>query len=347
MTQERDRATLIGEIERARDSRVLSFVTGDRQQLSAMIAGDVLPLAYEHLRAIGHVREITLFLYTQGGDSLAGWGLVNMIREYCDRFVVMAPFRCYSCGTLIALGADEVIVTPGTQLSPVDPSVASPYNPAAPNQGGPQVQLLPVSIEDLLGYLNLVTQEVGLRDEGALGRILETLSEKVHPMALGAVYRAKEQVAFLARQLLMNHFQDVKQIDVIIEHFTKMPSHSYIVGRREAQRILGDDFVLSAEEAIETLMVDLYNAYRDWMQLSTPYSPENELGHEQQAVRTFPRAVFESMQNGALRTHVFRTRMEINTVQVTQPNVATPIVGMQQRVLAEGWTRWPEGVEGT
>ena len=347
MTQEPDRATLITEIERARDSRVLSFVTGDRQHLESRIAGDVLPLLYEHLRAIGRVREIDLFLYTQGGDSLAGWGMVNMIREHCERFVVIAPFRCFSCGTLIALGADEVIVTAGTELSPVDPSVASPYNPPAPNQPGSQIQLLPVSIEDLLGYLNLVTQEAGLRDEAAIGRILEMLSDKVHPLALGAVYRAKEQVAFLARQLLTNHFSDSTRIDLIIEHFTKMPSHSYIIGRREAMRILGEDFVLPADALLEPLAVDLYNSYRDWLRLTTPYSPENEIGTEPRALRTFPRAVLESIQNGALRSHVFRTRFEIVAVEITQPNVATPLVGMQQRVLAEGWTRWPEAPEGT
>lgn len=136
MTQEPDRATLITEMERARDSHVLSLVTGDRLHMESRIAGDVLPLVYEHLRGIGHVRQIDLFLYTQGGDSLAGWGMVNMIREHCDRFVVIAPFRCFSCGTLIALGADEVVVTPGTELSPVDPSVASPYNPQVPSQPG-------------------------------------------------------------------------------------------------------------------------------------------------------------------------------------------------------------------
>ena len=347
MTQEPNRSALISEIERARDSRVISFVTGDRQNLEARIAGDVLPLFYEHLRAIGNVREIDLFLYTQGGDSLAGWGLVNMIREHCERFVVIAPFRCFSCGTLITLGADEVIVTAGTELSPIDPSVASPYNPPAPTPaGGPQVQLLPVSIEDLLGYLSLVTQEAGLRDETAVGRILEMLSRKVHPLALGAVYRAKEQVQFLARQLLMNHFDDAAKIELIIEHFTKMPSHAYIIGRREARRILGEDFVRSAESPVEGLAVDLYNVYRDWLRLTTPFSPEYEIGQESQAVRTLPRAVLESVHDGALRSYVFRTRMEFTAVEVSQPNVATPTPGMQTRVLAEGWTRWPEGVEG-
>lgn len=191
----------------------------------------------------------------------------------------------------------------------------------------------------------MVKEEAGLRDEAAIGRILETLSEKVHPLALGAVYRAKEQARLLARQLLTNHFNDSNQIDLIIEHLTKMPSHTYIIGRREARRILGEDFVLSAGPLLEPLVVDLYNAYRDWLRLTTPYSPESEIGNEQRAVRTLPRAVLESIRDGALCTHVFRTRFEIAIVEVTQPNVATPSVGIQQRVLAEGWTRWPEEVE--
>ena len=139
MASEPDRLQLISTIENARGTRVLSLVMGDRRGHETRIAGDLLPLAYEHLRALGRVRQIDLFLYTVGGDTLAAWGLANLIREYCDRFAVIVPFRCLSAGTLIALGADEILLAPGAQLGPIDPSVNSPYNPPAPvllSQGG-------------------------------------------------------------------------------------------------------------------------------------------------------------------------------------------------------------------
>src|SRR3970282_881677 len=113
-----DRLQLISTIEDTRGARVLSLVTGDRRGHETRIAADMLPLAYEHLRAFGHVPEIDLFLYTTEGDTLAAWGLANLIREYCDRFAVIVPFRCLSAGTLIALGADEILLAPGAQLGP-------------------------------------------------------------------------------------------------------------------------------------------------------------------------------------------------------------------------------------
>ncbi|MFN0181188.1 MAG: SDH family Clp fold serine proteinase [Gemmatimonadales bacterium] len=83
-----------------------------------------------HLRAFGKNQpRIDLVLYTTGGDIMAAYRLVPLIREYCETFTVIVPFRCQSAGTLVALGADNIIMLPEGQLSPVDPSTNGPYNP--------------------------------------------------------------------------------------------------------------------------------------------------------------------------------------------------------------------------
>ena len=205
-----ERKNLIVQLETQLKTRVLTVVTGDRQGMETKIAPDILPLVSEHLASMGVNQELALFLYTPGGDTIVGWGLVNLLRQYCKRFTVLVPFRALSCGTLIALGADSIVMGTHGLLSPIDPSVSSPFNPPAPgNQPPGQISLLPVSVEDMVGFLELARKEIGLNTEEAKVSVLNILANKVHPLALGAVYRAREQTSSLARRLLATHSDDV------------------------------------------------------------------------------------------------------------------------------------------
>ena len=158
-----ERKALIRQLEELLEARVISYVTGDRQGMETRIAPDQLHLISEHLTGIGTTDKLALFLYTPGGDSIVGWGLVNLLRQYCDKLIVLVTFRALSCGTLIALGADEIVMGKHGLLSPVDPSVSSPYNPPAPGIQQPgAVNLLSVSVEDMVGFLDLARVELGL-----------------------------------------------------------------------------------------------------------------------------------------------------------------------------------------
>jgi len=336
-SQDDVRFRLISDLEEQRGSRVVALVTGDRQGHETRLARDILPLAYDHLRQIGATEQIDLFLYTTGGDTLAAWGLINLIREYCKRLVVVVPFRCHSAGTLMALGADEVLLAPGAQLGPIDPSVSSPYNPPPPGvlpQAG-RVQLLPVSVEDMLGYIHLVKNGAGISHEDALARLIAIMADKVHPLALGAVYRAREHVSTFARSLLASHLQSEPKVDLIVDYLSKLPSHSYIISRREAQAVLGDDWVKPLSSNEELLVWQLYKAYEEWLELTNPYSPDAILAGGGSVTRTFPRASLESTDSGRLKSHVFRTVKELSQVE-------QPVAGIQEHVIAEGWAKWPE-----
>jgi hypothetical protein len=228
----------------------------------------------------------------------------------------------------------------GAQLSPIDPSVSSPYNPQAPGVQQPgRVNLLPVSVEEMIGFLNLGTKEAGLKNEEAVSKIILALAEKVHPLALGAVYRAREQTSMLARRLLRFHLEDESKVDVIVNKLTKeLPSHNYLVSRSEAKEIGLN--VIDVPADIENTVWDLYREYEKWLEFTVPYNPEPLLGTEESAIRNFPRAALESVHAGKLRSHVFRTEKELRRVQVTQPGIATPVSGVQERTINEGWIQY-------
>ena len=124
-----DRKQLYEQLEQNRMSKVIVYVTGDRRQMETKIHSEVVDFLIHHLDTVGDVDKITLYLYTRGGDTLASWGIANLIRQFCANFEVIVPFKCHSGGTLICLGADNIIMTKQATLGPIDPSVNTPLNP--------------------------------------------------------------------------------------------------------------------------------------------------------------------------------------------------------------------------
>jgi len=334
----RSRLGLIKKLEGLRNSRLLVYITGDRRGLETRIATDVWPFILEHLESMGNVDKIDLFLYTPGGLSNAGTGLVALLREFCKKFSVIIPFKAHSAGTLIALGADSIVMTKVAQLSPVDPSIQSPYNPPAP---GPQppggVNLLPVNVEEVIGYLELARKESGIKDDNAMASIFKDLSSKVHPLALGNVYRARAQIAMLSRQLLTRHMGENKeeQVQEIVRKLTRdLYSHDYIIGRAEAKEVLG----LNIEEIdndTERLIWRLYKEYEKLLELTVPLTPSILLGTSDQIRCNFTRGIIESR----LRVDAFQSDQEFRRVQVTPPGAPGPIVGYQGNTYSEYWIR--------
>jgi len=130
-----ERLALIKKIEESRSSRLLVYITGDRRGLETKIAIDAYPFCLTQLMQMGYQEKIDLFLYSTGGTTMACYGLVNLIKEFCESFNVIIPFKALSCATLMALGADNILMTKMGQLSPIDPSIDSPLAPTAPIPG--------------------------------------------------------------------------------------------------------------------------------------------------------------------------------------------------------------------
>jgi ClpP class serine protease len=111
---ERDaRKELIRRLEHERGRPLIVYITDPRGgTLGTGIGEDVPALLYEHLELLGHQEGIDLLLATGGGHTMAANNIVHLIREYCDDFAVLVPHRAMSAGTLIALGANHVVMGP-------------------------------------------------------------------------------------------------------------------------------------------------------------------------------------------------------------------------------------------
>lgn len=230
------RRALIDALEKLRGSRVICFATGDRGQQEIQIGQDVLPKLYEHLTQIGHVPRLDLVLYSRGGHTLTGFALANALREFADQVAIVVPFRAHSCATLIALGADEILMGPFGELSPIDPSITTPHGPYV-EEGGKRAYI-PVSVEDVANYFELARKEGSLTSEESMRGVVAHLTAHVNPLALGAVYRAREQIGMLAEKLLSLHITDKSRRGRIVSVLTReLLSHDYVLSRREAKQV--------------------------------------------------------------------------------------------------------------
>ena len=333
-----ERLELIKKLESARKSKVIVYITGDRRGLETRIATDVFPFILEHLEGIGAAAHIDLFIYTPGGVAIAATGLIALLREFCTTLSVIIPFKAHSAGTLIALGADSIIMSKVAQLSPVDPSINSPYNPQAPGPQQPgNIGLLPVNVEEVIGYLSLAREEAKIKDDNAMASVFKDLSSKVHPLALGNVYRARAQMRMLATQLLTRHMgkSKQKQVATIVDKLTReLYSHDYIIGRKEAKEILELN-IEDIDADTEKTIWQLYKEYEELMQLTTPLNPALLLTVNDQQRYTFIRAVVES----TFRIDAFQSELEFRRAQATPPGSPAPITVYQTQPIYEQWIK--------
>ena len=329
------RRKLMAEWEKIRKTKLLVYITGDRPNLETQIHQEVIDHFVKHLDAVGDVKKISLLLYTRGGSTLAAWSIANLIRQFCDEFEVIVPFKAHSAGTLICLGADSILMTKQATLGPIDPSVNGPLNPQIP--GAPPNARAPVSVEAIKGFLDFARDEAGLRRGSELQTIFLKLCDYVHPLVLGDVYRTRAQIRMLAKRLLSRQITDQEQIERILAFLcSESGSHDYTINRREAKDQLG----LKIEKPDDDLYRRLRAMYEDVaedLQLGIPWSPESHLAGAEQIEYCLRRGLIESCIGGS---HCF---MSEGTLFARQAQVGPGIMGtaIEDRRSFEGWKHEP------
>ncbi len=338
-----EREKLIEKIEKERNSKVITYITSDRQgPVSGRVAMDIIPIVSQQLRQIGKVKNIDLFLYSTGGDTMVPWRLVSMIREYCDKFSVIVPYKAHSAATMISLGADEIVMSDLSELSPIDPSTANAFNPQDPKN--PQNKI-PISVEDVVAYMDLAKNKFGIKSDENLTQVFNKFVEanpQVHPLALGNVNRTHNLIRILAERLLKSHNVPMKEEEVkkVVEYFTeKLYSHQYYIGRKEAQDDLGVKTVFRAEGSLADLMSELYEEYRKEMNFGVVWNPESELGNNSEIKKEYQIAFVESAKvANHFDLNLEFKRGQVNVTQQTpQGPIQVPQQKVQWRVTGQGW----------
>lgn len=324
-----DRQKFYQKIEAERNSKVIAYVTGDRPGMEAQIGADAPDIFLEHLDAIGKVNKISLILYTRGGDTLAAWNIVNLLREFCDELEIIVPNKCRSSGTLMALGANSIIMTKQATLGPIDPSITRAMSPIIPNSTPPQ--RLPISVESVKGYFSLLKEEFGAKGDAALSAAYAKLSEYIHPLVLGDVYRTQKQIQMLAEKMLqMSHTNKKVMKSIVAFLCSDSGSHDYTISRTEARNM---------GLRVESPTQETYNELKAWflditneLELKNAYDPAKVIGPNPNANYLFKRCLIESIAYGQ-DAYISEGTLVKKTVQVNGTNQTT----ISNYTSYEGW----------
>src|SRR6266545_6505334 len=109
--------------EKTAGRRLLLYVANVEHPGSALSSADIVPLG-DALASLGQVDNLDLLLHTTGGSGDAAEKFVEMCRRHCrGQFRVIVPNMAKSAGTLIALGADAILMGYCSELGPIDPQI--------------------------------------------------------------------------------------------------------------------------------------------------------------------------------------------------------------------------------
>jgi hypothetical protein len=272
------RGTLMKRIEDLRGSSVVALLTSVRQGVGSQIASDFVRVMFDHLLLLPTrpVEKLDLFICSNGGDGTVPWRLVALFREFAKSLSVLVPYRAYSAATLLALGADEIVMHPFGELGPIDPTVSSDFNPVEGNTG----RRLGISVEDVSAYISFIKSTVGITHEDELVKTIEILAQNVHPLALGNVERFLSQSRMIARKILGTHMSqaDEHAINEIVEKMArKLYFHGHPINRAEAKNEIGLKITLDLPPELETTMWDLYKDYEEDFENLSVFQPLGEL----------------------------------------------------------------------
>jgi len=325
------RKKLFKKIEAARGSRVLLYVTGNRPGMETKVSPEVVDLFVGHLDALWPAKKLSLILHTNGGNTAAAWQIINLLHTFCDELEVLVPSRALSAGTLICLGADQIVMTKQAILGPIDPSLDGPMNPIIP---GTPNQRASVSVEAVQGYLDVALNALSIKDPTSLTQIWNNLSDKIHPLVLGQIFRTREQIRNLAERLLDHQkLEDDKAEGIIKFLCSDSGSHDHSINRREA-RELGLN-IEKPTAAFYKLLRDVQVSYTTELKMAEPFNPDTELAGNPTVNYKVPRALIESANHGS---HQFISEGTLTEISVPTPT-GIPQIGIQDKRTFEAWRK--------
>jgi hypothetical protein len=256
---------VLARIQRRLGGTLLTYWTSPS---GSVCDNDVMAM-HEVLEATGPQDRLTLFVKSDGGSGMASLRMIHLLRRYTRRLTVAAPLNCASAATMLALGADTILMGPLSYLTAVDTSLEHDLSPVDHTNN-----LVAVSNDEVDRVIRLWKETRG-RDKDSVNPYQE-LYKYLHPLVIGALDRASSLSLMLCREILGYHLRDAKKADRISRRLnSSYPAHQYPITSREARRIGLNVQQLTPE--LDGLLQDLNLLYSEMGQRAiTDY---DELNH--------------------------------------------------------------------
>ncbi|MEN8208672.1 MAG: hypothetical protein ABFR50_05400, partial [Candidatus Fermentibacteria bacterium] len=246
---------LIKEIDDKLDGDLITYWNNPG---GSVCSNDVMGF-YQMLERTGPKKRLYLFLKSNGGNGQASLRIVSLLRRYCDELITLIPLECASAATMIALGADRIVMGPMAYLTAVDTSITHKLSPLDRDNNR-----VSVSLDALNRVIKLWRDE---KDSHA-DNPFQSLFQHIHPLVIGDADRSNSLSVKLSRDILSFHVKDEATIEKISHALNSWyPSHSYPIILREAQAVGLNAVEMDSET--HDLLLDLNEIYSEMGQRAT------------------------------------------------------------------------------
>ena len=263
--QIKDRAARYQAIEEYRKRPLVVYATSTRLNVHAMMAGDAVREFIDQIDAIKSKKAVDVLIHSTGGDALAAWKLMSVLRERFESVAVLVPYMAFSAATVFAMGADEIAMHPHASLGPIDPQITISLPDGTRRQ---------FAFEDVGAFLRFLSSEVGITEQAHVSSVVERLFSVVDPVNVGAAKRASELATDIGERLLQMHMKtedDRTMARTIAERLNKkFFAHGDAVSRSRA-RDLGLK-IASNDDQLDALMWDAFAGLEAYMELRVPFN---------------------------------------------------------------------------
>lgn len=231
--------------------------------------GDISRRGYEHITHVCQSQKLSesayVIMITPGGDPHAGYRIARCLRHHYGNFKLLVPDMCKSAGTLIAIGAHELIIADRGELGPLDIQMTKPDELMERSSGMDIQQGLELlrkqtytAFEEFMysthtrtGVSTKMAAEISAK---LAGSVFQPIFGQVDPVRLGEIFRANA-VGFEYGNRLNADSRNLKA-DALLRLITGYPAHSFVIDRKEASSLF--ERVRSPDERERQLLLNLY-----------------------------------------------------------------------------------------
>lgn len=261
-----ERKIIYNKIQDKRKRPFIVYATSSRANATGNMNQDVIPYFIKLLEKIpNETQEVDLLIMSNGGDPIVSWRINSLLRNRFKKMTVFVPYTAYSAATLLALGADDIIMHINGNLGPVDVQFT-----AQPQHNGDLPKRF--SFEDISNYFKFL-EEIGLKDQSVISEALVKLTEDIKPLTLGQAKRGSQLGLSMAEKMLSTHMNDVSKAKLISEKLNKnYYHHGYPLDRKEAMEIgLNITKDSEVEEMMWQVATDLIEEFKE----TEPFDPQS------------------------------------------------------------------------
>jgi hypothetical protein len=214
-------------------------------------------------------KNLLLFITTFGGDPSAAYRIARCLRARYAKVTAVVPGYCKSAGTLLVLGADELVMFDHAELGPLDIQLRKDDEWGERSSGLAPTQAflsLDVQVRESVKYLMFALKgELLLTTKTASDlatRIVSNLYTGIYaqfdPMRLGEIQRAQAIMVQYGRRLLsQSHIADQ---DALAKLTSGYPTHGFVIDRLEAIELFPEKGKVREPTEAECALEALYHA---------------------------------------------------------------------------------------